>query len=76
MAVDETTITTSIDIDKGKLNKRPVGSHKFVWSVPCNSYTLAAVCEYCGTVAFYSNRSTEIRDIPETCKNNPVEADK
>lgn len=51
----------------------PNGAHKFVWSIPCNSYTLSAVCEYCGVVAFYSNRSNDVYDIPETCKNNPGE---
>lgn len=51
----------------------PKGAHKFVWSVPCNSYTLAAVCEYCGVVSFYSNRSEKFYDVPKVCKNNPVE---
>lgn len=38
------------------------GKHKFVWSVPCDSYTLAAVCEYCGLVSFHTNASPEKRE--------------
>lgn len=48
-------------------------SHKFVWSVPCNSYTLAAVCEYCGLVVFDSNNSSVRKEhIPsnEPCPGN------
>ena len=55
-----------------ELNITPPGAHKFVWSIPCNSYTLAAVCEYCGIVAHDSNHRKD-RDIPDTCKNNPIE---
>lgn len=49
--------------------------HKFVWSNPCNSYTLAAICEYCGLVAFYSNQiDTERKRLElakQPCPLNP-----
>lgn len=48
--------------------------HKFVWSKPCNTYTLVAICEYCGLVAF---NQTSLKDdddrqelAAEPCKRN------
>jgi Lar family restriction alleviation protein len=37
----------------------PPNCHKVVWSRPCNSFTLAAICEYCGTIFHHSNRNTD-----------------
>lgn len=61
-----------------KTNQIPRGAHKVVWSVPVNTYTLAAVCEYCGAVFFHSNagdnrRAKMAENVGTICPNNPHE---
>jgi len=48
--------------------------HKFVWSVPMNSYTLASNCEYCGLCCFYSNdtdKTLNEKEAKSPCPNSP-----
>lgn len=61
-----------------KTNQSPAGAHKVVWSVPANTYTLAAVCEYCGAVFFHSDagavgRAKMAKNVGTCCPNNPHE---
>lgn len=49
--------------------------HKFVWSHPCNTYTLAAICEYCGLIAFHSNsepKEKNKKECKQACPNSPI----
>lgn len=70
-------------VEQGALITEPLsppGAHKFVWNIANVQYQSAAICEYCGLVAFYGNRDLLSGGWrPEAkmpCPRNPVDKEK